>query len=223
MIRAVLFDAVGTLIHLREPVGETYARFARACGVDAPPAAIEAAFPRVLQAMPQMAFAGRPPAAVRVAEREWWRTVVRSVFDAAGVAPHVVDVDRCFDQLFAHFAGAAAWRCGDGVVDTLRTLRTRGIAVGMVSNFDHRLPALLDALGIAALFDAVVLPADAGAAKPDRRIFTCALARLGVPADEALYVGDDVADDAGGARRAGLGAVDVTALGDLRALLTHIA
>jgi putative hydrolase of the HAD superfamily len=221
VIRAVLFDAVGTLIHLREPVGDTYARFARAYGIDAPPSVLQAAFARVLPAMPPMAFAGAAPA-VREAERQWWRAVVRAVFDAAGVMPRFADFERCFDELFAHYGGADAWRCGTGVIDTLRTLRARGRAVAMVSNFDHRLPALLDALGLAALFDVVVLPADAGAAKPDPRIFAYALSRLGVHAADALYVGDDVADDAGGARRAGLRVLDATSLADMRALLSVI-
>jgi putative hydrolase of the HAD superfamily len=221
VIRAVLVDAVGTLIHLREPVGDTYARFAHAHGVDAPPNVLQAAFARVLHGMPPMAFAG-DAVAVREAERQWWRTVVRAVFDAAGVMPRFAGFERCFDELFAHYGGAGAWRCGSGVVDTLRRLRDRGRAVAMVSNFDHRLPALLDALGLASLFDAVVLPADAGAAKPDRRIFDCALTRLGVPAAQALYVGDDVAGDVGGAQRAGLQVIDATGLDDMRALLAQI-
>jgi putative hydrolase of the HAD superfamily len=222
VIRAVLFDAVGTLIHLREPVGDTYARFARAHGVAASPSVLQAAFARVLHGMPPMAFAGSA-AAVREAERQWWRTVVRAVFDAAGVMPRFAGFERCFDELFAHYGGAGAWRYGSGVVDTLRRLRVRGRAVAMVSNFDHRLPALLDALGLASLFDAVVLPADAGAAKPDRRIFDCALTRLGgVPAAQALYVGDDVAGDVGGAQRAGLQVIDASGLDDMRALLAQI-
>jgi HAD superfamily hydrolase (TIGR01509 family) len=89
----------------------------------------------------------------------------------------------------------------------------------MVSNFDHRLPAVLEALGLAPLLDVVVLPADAGAAKPDPRIFQLALARLGVAAAEALYVGDDAEDDVAGATAAGLRAVDVATVADLAALL----
>jgi putative hydrolase of the HAD superfamily len=68
------------------------------------------------------------------------------------------------------------------------------------------------------LLDAVVLPADAGAAKPDARIFLLALARLGVTAREAVYVGDDPHDDHAGAAAAGLRVVDVTAVPDLRDL-----
>ena len=85
----------------------------------------------------------------------------------------------------------------------------------MVSNFDRRLPAILEGLGIAAQLDAIVLPSDARAAKPDRRIFALALERLGVAASEALFVGDDAQDDLEGAHAAGLRAVDVTTLATL--------
>src|SRR6185295_11151652 len=116
--------------------------------------------------------------------------------------------EHCFERLFVHFSGADAWCAAAGASDLLRALRGRGLRTGMVSNFDHRLPALLDALDLAALLDAVVLPADAGAAKPDARIFAFALARLEVRADEAVYVGDDAQHDIAGAQGAGLRAVD---------------
>jgi putative hydrolase of the HAD superfamily len=85
----------------------------------------------------------------------------------------------------------------------------------VVSNFDRRLMAILDGLGLAALLDAIVLPSDAGAAKPSPRIFHFALERLGVPARRALYVGDDAAHDVEGARRAGLQSLHVSELKDL--------
>ena len=84
---------------------------------------------------------------VEECERAWWRTVVRSVFDVADATPQFDDFERFFERLFAHFATAAAWCCADGAAPALAALRARGLHVGMVSNFDHRLPPLLDALG----------------------------------------------------------------------------
>lgn len=218
MLRAVLFDVVGTLMHLREPVGETYARCARAHGVTVPPDPLQAAFPRVLRTMPPMVFAALAPARRRAAERDWWRTVVRSTFDAAGAGDRLADFDRCFDELFAYYGGAAAWRRADGALELLRALRARRLRTGVVSNFDFRLAALLEALELAPLLEVVVLPADAGAAKPDPAIFAAALARLGVSAADAVYVGDDADDDIAGAQGAGLRAIDVGTVGDLLGL-----
>lgn len=204
-LRAVLFDAVGTLIHLREPVGATYARLAG--GGD--PTALQAAFAAALRRRPAMVFPTLTGAALRAAERRWWGELVAATFAAAG-APLPVGA---FERLWTHYAGAAAWQAAPGAAALLDELRRRGLRTGLVSNFDHRLPAVLEALDLAARFDAVVLPADAGAAKPDARIFRLALERLGVAAGEALYVGDDAEDDIAGATAAGLRALDVSTAG----------
>ena len=222
MIRAVLFDAVGTLIRLREPVGDTYARFAAAAGIRVSADALQSAFATVLRGMPPMVFPACTGEALRAAERDWWRTVVRSTFDTAGVSGCGTDLEPIFTALFDHFAGSAAWQCAAGALEVLTALRARGLATGMVSNFDYRLPALLGALQLAPLLDTIVLPADAGAAKPDARIFALALSRLGVGAEDTLYVGDDAEHDMAGATRAGLRAVDVATLANLRALLTMV-
>lgn len=223
MIRAVLFDAAGTLIHLREAVGETYARVARAHGAAADAARLQAAFPSAFRAMPPMVCAGVDRATIRAGERDWWRRLVDAVFAAGGTTWPSDGRDACFDELFAHYGSMAAWRCADGARETLQALRVRGLRTGMVSNFDHRLPPLLEALGLAPLLDTVVLPADAGAAKPDPRIFNCALARLAIEAAAAAYVGDDPREDVAGARDAGLRAIDVTTLPNLAALEAVIA
>lgn len=223
MISAVLFDAVGTLIELREPVGETYARFAREHGMEIRPGAAQDAFVNAMRAMPPMAFPGHAPSAVYASEREWWRTVVRSVFEATGTAAPPAQFDACFYRLFCHFAGSAAWRAADGAADVLAALRRRGVRTGVVSNFDHRLRPLLDALGLVSLLDVIVLPSDVGAAKPDPRIFEYALEQLGVRAAEAIYVGDDADEDVAAAQRVGLRAVDVATLPDLRSLESLVA
>lgn len=201
--RAVLFDAVGTLIHLREPVGATYARLA---GVG-DPTALQTAFAAAMRRRPPMIFPELPAADVPAAERQWWRELVEEAFAAAGAALPA----GAFERLWQHYAGAGAWQVVDGSMPMLRRLREAGRRTGMVSNFDHRLRPLLAALDLAALFDVVVLPADAGAAKPDPRIFQLALARLGVAPSDALYVGDDAEDDIAGATAAGLRAMHITA------------
>jgi putative hydrolase of the HAD superfamily len=105
----------------------------------------------------------------------------------------------------------------------LAALRRRGVRTGVVSNFDHRLRPLLDALGLVSLLDVIVLPSDVGAAKPDPRIFEYALEQLGVRAAEAIYVGDDADEDVAAAQRVGLRAVDVATLPDLRSLESLVA
>lgn len=217
-LRAVLFDAAGTLIRPRENVGATYARAFAAHGAALPESRVAEAFGRVLAAMPPMVFADAAPDRVAEREKAWWREVVRRTLRAADGTARLRDFDACFDALFAHFAAASAWEPMPGAARALAALAARGLRLAVVSNFDQRLRPLLAALGLARFFDCIVLPADAGAAKPDPRIFTFALEALGVLAAEAVVVGDDPTDDHAGAVAAGLRAVDVRSLATLALL-----
>lgn len=222
-LRAVLFDAAGTLIRLREPVGATYARLAQRFGVRVDPARLTAAFAAVFRRMPAMVFPGESAAAVAAHERGWWHAMVAAVFRSAAPTARFSDFESFFDALFRFYQEPTAWLAVPHAHAVLTALHQRGLRVGMVSNFDHRLPTLLEGLGLAPLLEVVVRPADAGAAKPDARIFAVALARLAVAPGEALYVGDDAEHDIAGARAAGLRALDVAELADLRGVLRSVA
>ncbi len=221
-LRAVLLDAAGTLIHPGEPLGETYARHARAQGVDVPAARLEEAFRRVLRSAPPMLFPGRPPARVGELERAWWRDRVRETFRAADQMARFTDFEACFEALFAHFARPDAWRSAPGAASALTTLGAEGRRLAVVSNFDQRLPGVLEGLGLARHFDLVWLPAEAGCAKPDPRLFQGACQRLGVAPQQAVSVGDDPEQDLRAARAAGLRAIDVGHLATLAELPSHI-
>lgn len=214
-VRAVLFDAAGTLIETREAVGETYTRMAREYGVDLPAPRVDDAFRRIFQqTAPRELVAGDAAETDRL-ERAWWRAVVQATFLAADSTVRFSDFDGFFDSLYRAFAGPEVWRRRPGARTALRELRARGVATGVVSNFDRRLPGLLAGLELLPLLDTVVLPSDAGAMKPDPRIFTLALERLAVPAAHSVFVGDQAVPDIEGARAAGLRAVDVASLATL--------
>ncbi len=59
-------------------------------------------------------------------------------------------------------------------------------------------------IGVGHLFDFVVSAAQAGAAKPSPVIFNRALVHAGIPADDAVHVGDDPVTDVRGANEAGM-------------------
>jgi putative hydrolase of the HAD superfamily len=200
VIRAVTFDAAGTLIAPREPVGRTYARLAGEVGIVADPITVDAAFRTAFRQAPPLAFPALPASARAAAERQWWRAVVHA---ALGAPPEDPAFATCFDGLFAHYARAAAWLVFPDVTPALMALRARGLRLGVVSNFDRRLPGLLDELGLGAAFDAIVWSTEAGAAKPAAAIFDAAAARLGIAVADMCHVGDDPETDLAGAERAG--------------------
>jgi putative hydrolase of the HAD superfamily len=219
---AILFDATGTLIALREPAGQTYARVAAACGLAIPAERLADALARGLARAPSMVFPRARPEEIAGLERDWWRAIVDAALETAGAATTTTQRAECFERLFPSFADAERWIAAPGAREALAALRAAGLATGVVSNFDARLHAILAGLDLAPWLDLVVLPGEARAAKPDPAIFAFALAKLGIEPARAVFVGDDRRCDIAGARAAGMHAIDVSSLATLAALPDHI-
>lgn len=97
----------------------------------------------------------------------------------------------------------------DGALEAITDLRARGVRLGLISNCSGDVVELWEESPFGGLFDAVVLSASVGICKPDERIYRIALDRLGVEADEALFVGDGHSDELAGAEAVGMRAVQV--------------
>ncbi|MDO8616093.1 MAG: HAD family hydrolase [Dehalococcoidia bacterium] len=96
------------------------------------------------------------------------------------------------------------------VLDTLRWLRERDYRVGAVTNRGYSGPRFHDEmrdLGLADLFEVTVISCDIGYMKPHPRIFQYTLERLGIEAEQAVMVGDNLRADVEGAKTLGLLAV----------------
>lgn len=202
-MKAVCFDAAGTLFRVRGSVGAAYAAVAARHSVVVAPEDIERRFRAAFYEMPPMCFPDVREGELPERERNWWRRVVRTAFAGS----RFDDFEAFFIDLFDYFAHARSWELFSDVQPTLEVLKARGLRLAVVSNFDGRLIDICQGLGIADYFEAIVMSARVGYAKPDPRIFAVALARLGVAPDEALHVGDSVALDIVGARAAGLHAI----------------
>ncbi len=102
---------------------------------------------------------------------------------------------------------ARAARLYDESLEVLAAVRGAGLRTAVITNGPSGLQR--GKLATVALdgFDAVVVSGEVGHRKPEAEIFRIALAALGVPAEEALHVGDNQVADVGGARDAGLRAV----------------
>jgi putative hydrolase of the HAD superfamily len=207
-IRVIFFDATGTLIYLPRGVGWHYREIAARHGLHLDAAELDAAFASAFRAaIPRVATAGGR----EDDDKEWWRAVVRRVFestaraDAAAPAgvPHDTVFGPLFEELYAHFASPDVWALYPEVVEVLRALRSR-YRLAILSNFDRRLYRVLDHLGIRTYFEKVFISSEIGAEKPDRQIFAAALAAMDVTPAHALHVGDDPRHDWQGAREAGL-------------------
>lgn len=92
------------------------------------------------------------------------------------------------------------------VHDVLTTLKERGLALGLVSNFSHgeAIQASLDHLGLRRFFDVVIVSADVGVVKPHPDLFLAGAKGLGLDPAEILFVGDNARLDIAGARDVGM-------------------
>ena len=193
-IRAVCFDATGTLIELRESVGTVYSRAAREVGIALPAWRLDDAFARVLRRAPPLALAsasGTTRDEREAAELAWWSERVRQTFQATDSTVQFADPKGFARSLFERFRSADAWQPRLGVSALLSRLRTEGLRLAVASHFDHRLPELLEALDLKVFFDRIAIPIDGLGIKPDRALFEALADTFEARLDELAYVGDD--------------------------------
>jgi HAD superfamily hydrolase (TIGR01509 family) len=189
---AVTLDANGTLIRLVDPVPKLD-RVLKERGVERPEGEIRRAFEAEGAVYATRAIDARDRDSFATVQREC-TAVFLDELGANGLDP---------GEFAPLYVATMRFEVMPGVHDALQRLRRRGLELAVVANFDPTLRERLEELGLAASFSAIVTPADAGAGKPDRRIFQVALERLRVPPSRALHIGDGSRDEEG-ARAAGM-------------------
>jgi len=200
-IKAVFFDAAGTLIKPARSVGESYAAIAAKHGKEVSSTNITERFRTCFDAAPRLAFPSATEDTVAALERDWWKSLVAQVFEPWSP---FVRFEEYFAELFAYFASPNAWTLYPEVLETLTSLKERDLVLDVISNFDSRLVRILDGLGAGAQFENIFVSSRVGYAKPDGRIFNAALSCHGLAPAQALHVGDSEINDLSGANQAGI-------------------
>ena len=204
MIKAVFFDLYHTLIHYDPPREGVLAQGLARRGINVSPAALR----RAIIAGDEYFYRENARKGLsqrtETETREMWARYQAVVLTEAGIAPEpalvaglLADMQRVsFERvLFAD------------VVPAFDDLSGRGLILGLVSNVDKDIKPLLENLGIGRYLGVVLTSKDAGATKPEPRIFHEAVKRAGVSAADSLYIGDQYEIDVLGARGAGLKAL----------------
>ena len=136
-------------------------------------------------------------------------SILMETLEGLGVATDRLDVDdviRAYD-----------WNVVPGTVvfpdvpPTLRALQRAGVKLGIVTNASQPMAmrdAELERHELIQYFpDCRLSAADAGYLKPDKRIFNCALERMGTAPEETIFIGDNPEADIAGALSVGMKAV----------------
>jgi putative hydrolase of the HAD superfamily len=194
-VRAVLLDALGTLLYL-EPPAPPLRRELAARGVEVDEETAGAALRAEIAYYRAHNLEGSDRAALAGLRRRC-AGVLR---DALGEAGRALTVEAVEEALLA----ALRFTPYPDALPALERLRAAGLRLVVVSNWDVSLHDRLAETGIAARVDGVIASAELGAAKPDPAIFRHALTMAGVASAEAVHVGDSPAADVAGARAAGI-------------------
>jgi HAD superfamily hydrolase (TIGR01509 family) len=198
--RAILFDAGFTLTFHD---GARLAAYAAKAGVTADAAALERAERALREELRET------PGVVMRTHHDggfsWHERLYRRLLALAETPGESASLDRAASVILREHRASNAWRrVGVGVRESLERLRAAGFELAVVSNSEGTIEQMLIEVGLRPLFDAVVDSTVVGFTKPDPRIFGVALERLGVPAVDALMVGDSPSADVDGAHAAGL-------------------
>ena len=130
MIEAIVYDAVGTLIHVQPSVGAIYAgigqRFGSRLTADEIQTRFGAAFAQQDRLDEQAEWRTD-----EARERRRWRDIVAQVLD------DVNDPAGCFEALFAAFAQPDVWACDPDAAEVLAHFQRRGVRQAMASNFGY--------------------------------------------------------------------------------------
>jgi putative hydrolase of the HAD superfamily len=192
-VRAVLLDALGTLVELQAPAPRLRSLLGES-GFDVTEERAAAGFAAEIAYYLDHHLDGADPERLERL-RDRCAEELRRALDIPGL-----------DHATARRAmlGSLEFTPYPDVLPALSELRDDGLRLVVASNWDCSLPAWLEPAGVLDLVDGVVTSAEVGAAKPSPRVFVRALSLAGVEPGHAVHVGDKVDNDVEGAAAAGI-------------------
>lgn len=205
--KVIFLDAVGTLFGVKGSVGEAYSKIAQQFEVSADPALLNRYFFESFRNATPMAFPDASPEEVAQREYGWWESIAYHTFEQAGLLDRFTNFSAFFAALYDYFTTADPWFLYADTHQALRYWQSQGIELGVLSNFDTRIHAVLEALGLSDFFQSVTISTEVGAAKPDAKVFQAALAKHNCLPEQAWHIGDSKREDYEGAKAAGLRAI----------------
>ena len=202
--KVIFFDAVGTLFGVQNSVGAVYSAIAQKYGVQGDAQVLDAAFYQSFTQADPLAFAITNPQNIPQQEFTWWKNLAITTFSKAGLLDNFTDFNAFFQELYVHFSTEKPWYIYQDVIPCLNNWQQQKVTLAIISNFDTRLYSVLKALKLDSFFSSITISSEVGAAKPQSKIFSEALAKHNCSCEEAWHIGDSFTDDYQGANAMGI-------------------
>ncbi|KAK2862047.1 hypothetical protein Q5P01_001580 [Channa striata] len=191
-LRWVLWDVKDTLLKVRLSVGEQYCKEAGRMGLSLTSVEVNAAFHQALQH-----YSSKYPnygLSQGLNGQSWWMGIVRDTFSRCRVQDPAL-LNTLAQNLYHNFSSAENWEVFPDSKAALERCSAVGLKLGVVSNFDSRLEAILRVCGLLSYFSFLITSEEAGVAKPSPVIFHKALQKCEVPASSVAHIGDHYVND----------------------------
>jgi putative hydrolase of the HAD superfamily len=191
VITTVFFDAGETLLGPRPSWSGLSTAILKERGHDVTTESLQSAWRHTGQIFLSAADEGRTFSTSHDESHKFWTNLYRELLDYLGVQdPDAPEV------LYHTFSDPSNYDLFSDAIPALDALQSRGVKLGVISNFESWLALMLDRLGVRDRFDVLAISGDLGWEKPDPRIFKWAMQELGAEPHECLHVGDSPHFDA---------------------------
>ena len=190
-ISTVFVDAGHTFLSPRESIGEIYAQLVKEIGYFLIPeilnARISTAWEKYIHIKSLRNFQCTNELLIKD-----WRQFVYNV-----LPPEIraADFEKTFMHIYRRLGDAEFYTLADGFTDTIDRLKKMNIQLGLISNWDDRLPKLLKAFNLYSFFDTLTISYEAGFEKPNTNIYDIACGKTNVLPKNALMIGDSLSAD----------------------------
>jgi len=202
-IRAVSFDAAGTLIDVKWNPVAIAVEAALRTGVPITDQQVAGeTYGRMLQSR-WGHFQELNLQRSREVCDEFWVQLGRDWLAAIGHGDHSIEKLAAYADDIIFGAGSTVFKLFEDTQAVLQGLQERGIPMIILSNWDVSLHRTCDMLSITQYFQTIIASLEEGVEKPEKQLFDIAASRLEIPAGEILHIGDDPIADMHGGREAG--------------------
>ncbi|MDQ4065779.1 MAG: HAD-IA family hydrolase [Actinomycetota bacterium] len=205
MIDIVFFDAGGTILDPHPSFAESFSEVCgergRTVAAEEVRAVQERVAPHLVELLEEAGLDHGPTLSLE-ASRAFWTFTYRRFLAELGI-----EDDRLATALYERFSSPSSYRLYDDVIPAIESLLAHGKRIGLISNFDGWLEAMLVEMEVHHHFDVSVISGIEGIEKPDPAIYDLAVRKAGVDARSAVHVGDSPVMDIEPARKAGMNVV----------------